>query len=356
MACRYRIQQAHSCRDWLVLGVLLLWFAAAHAAGGLGLHVVDAPQGGATITAVLPGSPAENVGIEVGDVIVAVNSQALANAQELVALVRAQPPQLPLELKVSRAGWTRSFQLSLATTAVAPERENPEQGNTESHQQREWERQGEHHAHAGQFAVAGRSDGQKAIIAVGDFQVKAAQATTEIGAGLREMLLTALLKSGYFIVVERMDVQGLAAERGLSRSRVARPDSAVPDGRMDVAEIMVYAAVTEFEPRAKSANWFNVIPKAPLAISQKYNESHMALDVRVVDVASGRVLTTQRIPGLAITTQASVSTVLPGAAVGVPVSLSMYRSTPMELAIRDCIQKSVMYVVNNTPQDYFRHR
>jgi curli biogenesis system outer membrane secretion channel CsgG len=82
----------------------------------------------------------------------------------------------------------------------------------------------------------------------------------------------------------------------------------------------------------------------------------MALDVRVVDVASGRVLTTQRIPGLAITTQASVSTVLPGAGVGVPVSLSMYRSTPMELAIRDCIQKSVMYVVNNTPQDYFRHR
>jgi len=465
VACPYLFQRAHSCRDWLVLAALLLWFTVARAAGGLGLSVADAPSGGVTITAVLQGSPAAIAGIEAGDVIVALKSQAIANAQQLAALVRAHPTQLPLELTVSRAGWTRSLQLFLDTTALASARENVAQENTASAEQREWEQQGDRHAYAGRFSdavaayrkalaagppkasiyhglgwnyynlarypeadqafrqalsmdpdnantlltmgttqlqlghvdaardywqrastldpdgevgniartnlaknafnaqrkgagptVAGRSDGRKAIIAVGDFQVKAATASTEIGDGLREMLHTALLNSGYFIVVERMDIQGLAAEQALSRSRMARPESALAEGRMDVAEIMVYAAVTEFEPWAKSANWFNVIPKAPLAISQKYNESHMALDVRVVDVVSGRVLSTQRIPGLAITMQASLSAILPGTGVGIPVSLGMYRSTPMELAIRDCIQKSVMYVINNTPEDYFRHR
>ena len=198
--------------------------------------------------------------------------------------------------------------------------------------------------------------GRKAMVAVGDFQVKAAGAAPFIGDGMREMLVTALHNSGYFIVVERMDLQGLAAEQTLSHSRMARPESALPESRMDIAEIMVYAAVTEFEPQAKSANWVNVMPRMPLAISQNYNESHMALDMRVVDVASGRVLATQRIPGLAISMQVSLSTVIPGLPIGIPVGLSMYRNTPMELAIRDCIQKAVMYVINNTPEDYYRHR
>ena len=449
---------ASSCRDWLLLAALLLWCTALHAAGGLGMSVMDTPDG-VTVTAVQADGPAACVGIQPGDAVLAVQSQTIANAEQLTMLVRAHPAQEALELTISRDGWTRSVRL-LPQAPPLP----AAQGNVASAEQREWEQQGDRHAYAGKFAdavaayqkalaagpprasiyhglgwnyynlgryqeadqafrqaismdphnantlltmgttqtqlgrneaareywqkastldpageigniartnlaktaynaqlkgagpaVAGRSDAQKAIIAVGDFQVKAAKATTEIGDGLREMLHTALHNSGYFIVVERMDIQGLAAEQALSRSRMARTDSALPEGRMDVAEIMVYAAVTEFEPEAKSANWFNVIPKAPLAISQKYNEAHMALDMRVVEVASGRVLATQRIPGLAISMQASLSTVLPGTRVGIPVSLSMYRSTPMELAIRDCIQKSVMYVINNTPEDYYSH-
>ncbi len=204
--------------------------------------------------------------------------------------------------------------------------------------------------------AAGRSDGRKAVIAVGDVQVKAAGATAAIGDGLREMLHTALHGSGYFIVVERMDLAGIAAEQALSRSTQARLDGGLPEGRMDVAEVMVYAAVTEFEPEAKGASWVNFMPGVPLAVSQQYNEAHMALDVRVVDVASGRVLATQRVPGLAIATQGSVSVLVSGAVGGMPVGLNAYRNTPMEVAIRDCIQKSVMYVAGNIPEVYFRHQ
>lgn len=453
-----------ACRGWLLLVALLLWCTALYAAGGLGMGVTDTPDG-VMVTAVREDGPAARAGIQVGDVVLAVQSQAVASAAELATVVRAHPVQEVLELKISRDGWMRSIRLVPEATPLETKPLPAAQESAASAEQREWEQQGDRHAYAGQFAdavadyqkalaagpprasiqhglgwnyynlgryeeadrafrqalamdpdnantlltmgttqmqmgrtdaaqeywqkastldpqgeigniartnlaktayntqlkgagpaVAGRSDGQKAIVAVGDFQVKAAKATAAIGDGLREMLHTALHNSGYFIVVERMDLQGIAAEQSLARSHMAQPDSALPEGRMDVAEIMVYAAVTEFEPEAKSANWFNVIPKVPLAISQNYNESHMALDMRVVEVASGRVLATQRIPGLAIAMQASLSTVLPGTRLGIPVSLNMYRNTPMELAIRDCIQKSVMYVINNTPEDYFRHR
>jgi len=60
-----------------------------------------------------------------------------------------------------------------------------------------------------------RYDGPKARIAVGDFQVKAAGATIEIGDGLREMLLTALFNSNRFIVLERQAVQDVMLEQDL---------------------------------------------------------------------------------------------------------------------------------------------
>lgn len=45
-----------------------------------------------------------------------------------------------------------------------------------------------------------------------------------------------------------------------------------------------------------------------------------------------------------------------GAVGGMPVGLDAYLNTPMEVAIRDCIQKSVMYVASNIPEVYFRHQ
>ena len=63
-----------------------------------------------------------------------------------------------------------------------------------------------------------RSDGPKARIAMGDFQVKASDATIEIGDGLREMLVTGLFNSNRFIVLERQAVQDVLLEQDLVRA------------------------------------------------------------------------------------------------------------------------------------------
>jgi hypothetical protein len=39
-----------------------------------------------------------------------------------------------------------------------------------------------------------------------------------------------------------------------------------------------------------------------------------------------------------------------------PSSLDVYRNTPMELALRDCMQKAAYFVANNIPQEYFVRR
>ncbi len=38
-----------------------------------------------------------------------------------------------------------------------------------------------------------------------------------------------------------------------------------------------------------------------------------------------------------------------------PVSLGGFRNTPMEAAIRDCVQQASEYITSSTPRKYFRH-
>ncbi|WP_173060858.1 CsgG/HfaB family protein [Sulfurimicrobium lacus] len=197
--------------------------------------------------------------------------------------------------------------------------------------------------------------GRKAMVAVGDFQVKAAGAAPFIGDGMREMLVTTLHNSGNYIVVERMDLQGLAAEQALSRSRMARPGVAIPESQMDVAEIMVYAAVTEFEGAASGGGIQLGVTRLPLNLGRQTSNAHMAIDVRVVDVATGRLIAAQRLTGQAKSSQTTIGTNL-SASGDIPLSLGAFKNTPMEQAIREVIQKATAYITSNTPQQYFRHQ
>lgn len=194
----------------------------------------------------------------------------------------------------------------------------------------------------------------QAMIMVGDLQTKAANATSAIGDGLREMLVTALHNSGRFIVVERMGLQSLAAEQALSRSRMASPGMAIPEGRMDIAEVMVIGAVTEFEPEASGTGINLGIARLPFSFGRKTAKAHMAIDLRVVDVTSGRVLGAKRIKGEASASSTTVG-IAPKVGGGrIPVSLGSFQNTPMEAAIRGSIEQSINFIMGAVPPQYFR--
>ena len=97
--------------------------------------------------------------------------------------------------------------------------------------------------------------GPRARIAVADFDVKAAKATNQIGSGLREMLVTALVNSSRFSVLERQQLKALMQEQELSASGAAQQGSGGPQrGQIKTAELIITAAVTEFEPQASGGS------------------------------------------------------------------------------------------------------
>jgi curli biogenesis system outer membrane secretion channel CsgG len=82
----------------------------------------------------------------------------------------------------------------------------------------------------------------------------------------------------------------------------------------------------------------------------------MAVDLRVIDTVTGRIVFATRVEGKATDYHAGMSTQIGGGSTRMPISLGAYQNTPMEKAIRVCIDKAVAFLCTKTPAQYFRYR
>jgi curli biogenesis system outer membrane secretion channel CsgG len=202
--------------------------------------------------------------------------------------------------------------------------------------------------------------GPKARIAVADFDVKAAKATGEIGTGLREMLVTALMNSNRFRVVERQVLNAIMQEQELAASGAAQQGSGAQRGQIKTADLVITAAVTEFEPQASGGaaglggggRVGGGILGAVLGGS--LNKAHMALDIRIIDTSTSEVLAATRVQGQATDIAGGIlAGVLGSTSLG--AGLSLYANTPMEKAIRVCIIEAVNYIAQTVPANYYKY-
>ena len=178
-------------------------------------------------------------------------------------------------------------------------------------------------------------NGPKARIAVARFDVKAAKAPGEIGDGLAEMLTTALFNTNRFIVLERQQLQDILKEQDLGASGRVRPETAAPIGQVEGAEILVYGANVGLGGGAKQA--------------------YMAIDLRLVDTRTSRILAATTVEGRSTDYGAIVGAIIGGGRTRMPIGLGGWKNTPMEKAIRVCIKKAVDFIVSRTPPNYFHY-
>ncbi|MCU0651045.1 MAG: hypothetical protein MUC52_02290 [Candidatus Omnitrophica bacterium] len=202
--------------------------------------------------------------------------------------------------------------------------------------------------------------GPKARIALADFDIKAAKARRDIGTGLREMLITTLVNSNRFSVVERQALKAAMLEQELSASGAASAGGP-QRGKIKTADLIITAAVTEFEPHsvktraaAVSGHSFEGAIIGGI-IAGSMNKAHMALDIRVIDTSTSEVLSAARVQGKASDFAGGFGIALFGEGILGP-GLSGYSNTPMEKAIRVCIIEAVKYLAQTVPANYFKYQ
>ncbi len=194
-------------------------------------------------------------------------------------------------------------------------------------------------------------DGPQARIAVTKFTDKSAKGYYRIGDGMSEMLSTALFHSNRFIVLEREQLGEVLKEQDLATAGRIKKGTGAPTGEIEGAELLITGAVTEFEPNAGGVGGGLIIGGLPLGIGGGMKRAHIAIDVRVIDAKTSRILAATSVEGKATDIGGLGAIGLGPLGIG----LGAYAKTPMEKAIRVTIQKAVEFIASQTPAQYYRH-
>ncbi len=174
--------------------------------------------------------------------------------------------------------------------------------------------------------------GPKKRIAVMPFEYKAAKGSfRQVGHGLSQMMTDALVNSNAFIVEERSRLNEVMEEQNLGDTGRFNPSTVAPKGALEGAQLLVYGSVTEFEANCRGG--------ALLLFGAK--EACVGINIRIVDAATGRVVNSTSVEG----TSGSGGVGLVFATTPMPIGLGAWSHTPLEQAMRRCIDAAVKHIV-----------
>jgi curli biogenesis system outer membrane secretion channel CsgG len=214
--------------------------------------------------------------------------------------------------------------------------------------------------------------GEKARVAVIEFDdktgvdyqvshsMKGTTIRNPIGSGMKDQMVTALMQTNQFIVLERGALKDVMGEQNLGASGRVKRETAAAIGEVEGAEFLIYGAVTEYTPSQASASaGFGVDPifgsrgagpggtllgvlagRAAAAVFA--NQDHVAIDIRLVDARTGRVVSATSVEGTPQDFGGSLGGIFGSVLLGVSAQVQ----TPMQKAVRACIIKAVNWVAD----------
>ncbi len=83
-----------------------------HAYVGVELNA-NSNSGGAQVSSITNGSPADSVGVQPGDVVTAINGKAISSTEQFIETVDTYTPGQKIQLTVKRSGQTKTLSLTL---------------------------------------------------------------------------------------------------------------------------------------------------------------------------------------------------------------------------------------------------
>jgi curli biogenesis system outer membrane secretion channel CsgG len=116
-----------------------------------------------------------------------------------------------------------------------------------------------------------------------------------IGTGLSDMLVTQLVKSGKFIVIERKELSKVMAEQGLGMSGAVTPQSAAQVGKLLGVELMVMGSVSEFGE--KKSGLGGAIGRLGIGGKVTKRNARAVVDIRLVNTSTAEILLAETAEG-----------------------------------------------------------
>lgn len=160
---------------------------------------------------------------------------------------------------------------------------------------------------------------------------------TDMGTGLREMLVTALSRTNRFVMLERSDlgVQDIAKEQ--TQAGVSEQTRAAANNLLG-AEMLVRGAVTEFA-YSGSGNGAAGIFKG-LGIGNSSVSSTVTLDIRLFDASTGEIYDSEKATGSVKSTSTQIQLDLSN----LHFQNDSFKNSSLGQAARQAIEKAVYFI------------
>ena len=196
--------------------------------------------------------------------------------------------------------------------------------------------------------------GSKPTLAVMEFENKTGQnyngtyfgrGRDTFGSGLKEQLVTALSQTNAFILVERQAIKDVIGEQDFGASGRVKDNTASEIGEIEGANFLIYGAITEFEGGQAGATagvggWKS---KVFGAVAGAFKQDHVAIDLRIVDSKTGRILNATSVEGKSRDFAAGFGGMFGSTLAGIGGN---YKN-PLQKAVRACMIKAVNWIADN---------
>lgn len=153
--------------------------------------------------------------------------------------------------------------------------------------------------------VAPPADAQpKKRVAVARFEDRTGSGYHSLGEGVADMLITALVRSGKFTVIERQEIERVIEEQQFGSSFMVTPETAPKIGQLLGVELFVVGSVTEFGTKENNVS----LGLSTFGGGVSKRTSRAVVDIRLVNTTTGEILASESFDGEESTSGLSVST------------------------------------------------
>lgn len=153
----------------------------------------------------------------------------------------------------------------------------------------------------------------------------------DVGTGVADELVTALLNTGRFRLIERERINHILREQNFGASGRVDPRSAARVGKILGVDYLVMGKITEFTTDSKG--FAGVDSSKGVGLGVKANIARVAIDARLVDATSAEIIAA--VTGRGEKKQTSLAIV--NKSVGVAFGSNEFKKTSLGQALRDAV-------------------
>lgn len=173
-----------------------------------------------------------------------------------------------------------------------------------------------------------------------DNKVTGVYGNQDLGEGMSEMLVTELIKTNRFVVVERQALQDILGEQEIGQAGVVKKETAAKVGQVLGAQIIVRGVVSEFEQKESGGD--SDFKYKGFSLGIKTAQAHVGIDIRLIDTTTGQILHSHNAVG-----NAQTSALRFGVEKGdIDFNIEGFKNTPLGQATRQAIQSAVNFIIS----------